>query len=247
MRRHVAALFVGSALALALLPARADAERTTRNPTYTARRAAQLVIQRKTGEMPKGNQMHAHDVHYLGYTKPGSDRVLWSINKPDPRANFEKVTVWQGRERGPGAHSNWKGPYGVRLAVVPADRKDKLTPKQLVARTRVSQDLTDAGRKKVERHLRAKGISAKKIQLGDFVKPPRNPYDNHARLSQKPISRENGFLRYTVTLSDGSKRRYEVETIARNLVGKGTNATSSLKIPAARLLGKVFADKDSYR
>ena len=138
-----------TALVLALaIPAGALAERTTRNPTFTARRAAQLVIQKETGQLAKGNKLHAHDAHYLGYTTKGSDSVNWS-NKRDRSADFEKIVVWQGRERGPGSHANWKGPFGVRVAIVPADRKDKLTPDQLVARTRVSTDLTRAGEEKV--------------------------------------------------------------------------------------------------
>ena len=50
-----------------------------------------------------------------------------------------------------------------------------------------------------------------------------------------------------MTFNDGSKRRYEVETISRNLIGGKINARNSTKVPAARLLGKVFADKDYYR
>jgi hypothetical protein len=244
MHRHFAASLLASALILAVAPA--SAERTTRNPTYTARRAAQLVIQRETGKLVKGNQLHAHDAHYLGYVTKGSDQVKWENNR-DRKYDFEKIAVWQGRERGPGARSNWKGPYGVRLAIVPADRNDKLTPDQLVARTRVSTDLTQAGADKVVAHLRAKGVAVRSIQLGDFVAPYKNHYDHHARLSQKPVSRENGFLRYTVTLADGSKRRYEVVTIASNLVGNYTSAKNSTKVPAAKLLGSVFADKDVYR
>ncbi len=236
-----------TALVLSLaIPAAALAERTTRNPTYTARRAAQLVIQKETGTLAKGNKLHAHDVHYLGYTKKGSDSVNWS-NSRDRNADFEKVVVWQGRERGPGSHQNWKGPYGVRLAIVPADRKDKLTPDQLVAKTRVSTDLTKAGEEKVAAHLSAKGLKVKSIQFGDFMPALKNEYSKKARLSQKPISRESGFLRYTVTFQNGSKRRYEVETIARGLIGSYTSAKNSTKVAAAKLLGPVFADKDSYR
>ncbi len=245
MQRHLGASLLASALVLAFVPT-ALAERTTRNPTYTARRAAQLVIQRETGKVAKGSKLHAHDVHYLGYTNKGSDRVEWRNNSRDRQADFEKVTVWQGRERGPGARASWRGPYGVRLAIVPADRKDKLTPDQLVAKTRVSADLTEAGKEKVAAHLAAKGLKVKSIQLGDFVAPSKNPYDHHTRLSQKPVSRENGFLRYTVTFADGTKSRYEVVTIARNLIGDYTSAKNSTKVPAGKLLGKVFADKDGY-
>jgi hypothetical protein len=246
MQNYLRSILMASALVLALLPQGASAERTTRNSTYTARRAAQLVIQKETGEMPKGAKIHAHNVKYLGYTKGNSDQVDWQ-NKKDRKYNFEKLAVWEGRERGPGARGNWKGPRGVRLAIVPVDKAEKLTPDQLVARTRVSRDLTQAGQDKVARHLRAQGRSVEKIQLGDFVPGAKNYYDHHVRLSQKPISRANGFLRYTVTFSDGSKRRYEVETIARNLVGNYTSARNSAKVPASKLLGGVFADKDVYR
>jgi hypothetical protein len=245
MRTHTSWL-IAPMLALALVPAVASAEgRTTRNPTFTARRAAQLLIQRETGKLPKGNTIHAHDATYLGYTTKGTDRTDWH-NKKNSKLDFEKVVIWQGAERGPGAKQA-PGSSGVRVAIVPADKKQKLTPDQLVARTRISRDLTRAGQNKVGAYVRSQGLTPISIKLGDYMKPSKNEYDQHERLSQKPISRANGFLRYTVTLSDGSKRRYEVETIASNLVGNYTSAKNSTKVPADKLLGSVFGDKDVYR
>ncbi len=238
---------IAPTLALLLIPAVASAGgRTTRNPTYTARRAAQILIERETGKMPKGNTIHAHDAHYLGYASKGSDQVDWK-NKKNSKLDFEKIVIWQGAERGPGAKKVSQGPASVRVAIVPADKKQKLTPDQLVAKTRISRDLTRAGQNKVGAYVRSQGLTPVSIKLGDFMPPAKNSYDQHLRLSQKPISRANGFLRYTVTLSDGSKRRYEVETIASNLVGGYVSARNSTKVPAAKLLGAVFGDKDGYR
>ena len=212
MRPQRPSWLIASTLVLALIPAAASAGgRSTRNPTFTARRAAQLLIQRETGKLPKGSAIHAHDAHYLGFASKGSDQTDWK-NKKDPKRDFEKLVVWQGLERGPGAKAA-QGPAGVRLAIVPADKAKKLTPDQLVARTRISTDLTRAAQNKVAGYVRSQGLTPTSIKLGDFMPPAKNSYDQHLRLSQKPISRANGFLRYTVTLSDGTKRRYEVETI----------------------------------
>jgi len=226
-------LFVSSILALALVQSTALAG-GSKNPTFVARRAYQETIKRETGKLLTGNRLHAHDVYYLGWTK-GND---WTFdNTKKAGLDYQKTVAWQGPERGPAIRAA-AGPFNVRLLLVPA--AENQTREQMVAQTLVSSDLTQLGADKVKAHLRKKGLVAASVRLGDFTTPQHYEYNNikRDRLSQKPISRASGYLRYTVEFADGTLGRYLVRTNSQNLT-KGRDG--------AALLGKVFADTDLYR
>jgi hypothetical protein len=227
-------VFVSSILALGLVQSSALAARTTKNPTFTARRAYQQAIQRETGKLLTGGKVHAHDAYYLGWTK-GND---WTFGeKKDPGLDYQKTVAWQGPERGPAIRCA-AGPFNVRLLLVPA-AKD-LSPAQLVGKTLVSSDLTQLGADQVKAHLLTKGLAPVSVRLGDFSKPIHYEYGNtkRDRLSQKPVSRASGYLRYSVEFADGTLGRYLVRTNSQNLA-KGQDGRA--------LLGKVFADTDVYQ
>lgn len=228
MRAFWVSLGLLASAALTTLPAWADptpaAARTTTQTSWTARRAFQERLQTETGAWKSGDQVHANQTYpaiWRGKAYVGNAVAA----DPAKKYDYYKAVVWEHDARGPGAASG-RGPADIRVAVVPAT--EGLTAAQKVARTILSPNLTRDGAARVREHL-AGGPAIKSIQLGDFVTKPGD------RLAQRPVTRESGNLRYTVTFHDGTQRRYLVETDAKALVdGKP-------------VLGKVFADKDSYR
>jgi len=133
------------------------------------------------------------------------------------RAGGEVVLGWKGPARGPGAR-------GAYLMVVPSGSRG-----QMVRGTKISKDLERAGADLVSKHLAKNGLPAGKIQYGDHVTTGRG-----GELLQRPVSRDSGYLRYTVTEASGTQHRYLVTT----------NPTALVK--GGRVLGKVFMDTDTY-
>jgi hypothetical protein len=136
----------------------------------------------------------------------------------------ELVWGWQGPKNGGRAANAF-------MMIVPRG-KDRGT---MLKETKISGDLAGQGAEQVRRHLTAQGLTGK-IELGDTTPAQPHHYDKTTfRLSQAPVTRDSGFLRYTVTDGAGVQKRYLVETNPRALVtGNGS------------VFGKVFLDTDSY-
>jgi hypothetical protein len=134
--------------------------------------------------------------------------------------NVQQVMLWNGPAQGTKAGK----PTGVRMALVPlAGTRDAR-----LKGTKISGDLTQRGHDLVAAHLKAKGLAGT-IELGDFM--PQS-----GRLSQHPVSRASGNLRYTVTDASGQKVRYLVAVHPMQMQ-RGNDRG---------ILGEVFRDKDSY-
>ncbi len=165
---------------------------------------AGLVAKAAYAKKTGGSLDHAHEVYSFG--KDGKEFV-WG---------------WRGAKAGPGAR-------GAYMMVVPAG-KDRAT---MLRGTKISKNLESAGKQLVRAHLTAQGLTGR-IELGDHMPALKHSWDNGKRLQQAPVTRDSGFLRYTVTERGGAQKRYIVATSPTALLTGG------------KVLGTVTLDTDHY-